>query len=120
MWAPAGQVVTVTISPAVAAQMTASGGTLGVQIGSHTDGIAHKTSWCRLPYGMVQRRTFTSAAGGNVVTVTSGMGGLMYITVQWVRAVLGMIQAVAFTAERGTYAAGVCWSAHRHVCWNHL
>lgn len=47
LWAPAGQPITVTISSTVAATLSASGGILGVQIGSHSDNLSAKTSWCR-------------------------------------------------------------------------
>ena len=84
LWASAGQPITVTISPAIAAQLSATGGVLGVQIGSHTDSITGKANWCRLPYNMVHRWWFKSGDEGNVVTAASGMGGLVYIVVQWV------------------------------------
>jgi hypothetical protein len=32
---------------------------------------------------VLQRKSFTSAAGGNVVTMASGLGGLLYITIAW-------------------------------------
>jgi hypothetical protein len=39
----------------------------------------------RLPYGVLQRRWFTNAVGGNTITVTAGLGGLVYIYTTWVR-----------------------------------
>jgi len=41
---------------------------------------------------MVQRWWFKSGEGGNVITAASGMGGLVYIVVQWVR--YGMIDVM--------------------------
>lgn len=83
LWAPAGQPITVTISSSIAAALTGTG-KLGVQIGSHSDNISGKSSWCRLPYGVLQRRWFSNAADGNSVTMASGLGGLIYIYTAWV------------------------------------
>jgi hypothetical protein len=77
--------VTISIPAAVAATVSGTG-VLGVQIGSHSDDISGKTTWCRLPYGVLQRRWFTNAAGGNSVTVMAGLGGLLYIYSKWVGA----------------------------------
>jgi hypothetical protein len=104
LWAPAGQTITITIPPAVAAALTI-GSALGVQIGSHSDNIAHKSSWCRLPYGVLQRRWFTNAAGGNTITVTAGLGGLVYVTSRWVS---------AFCADANTACA--CALCHVGPC----
>lgn len=40
---------------------------------------------CRLPYGVLQRGWFTNAVGGNTITLTAGLGGLIYINTAWVR-----------------------------------
>lgn len=82
-WAPAGQIVTVSIPPAVAAALAAGSTSLGVQVGSHSDNIQGKSTWCRLPYNMLTRRWFSNAAGGETITIASGMGGLIYIMTRW-------------------------------------
>jgi hypothetical protein len=47
LWAPAGQAITLTISSTVAATLSANGGNLGVQVGSHSDNLSGKGTWCR-------------------------------------------------------------------------
>lgn len=96
LWAPAGSAVIITIPAAVAATVSGSG-VLGIQIGSHSDDISKKATWCRLPYSMLQRRWFTNAAGGNSVTVTAGMGGLLYIYSKWVSAAAAYYAGVLHT-----------------------
>ena len=55
-----------------------------LQIGSHTDDLSEKESWCRLPFAMVQRFYFRSSMGGNTITAASGVGGLIYVLADWV------------------------------------
>lgn len=96
LWAPAGQPITATISSSLAASLAASGvGSLRIQIGSHSDDISRKTTWCRLPFGMTQQHYFSPAAGGNVITAASGVGGLIYLVINE-KTNLGLIQ-VAFS-----------------------
>lgn len=50
--------------------------------GSHTDDISGKTSWCRLPFAMVTQRTFVP--GQTQLATASGMGGLIYLVIEFV------------------------------------
>jgi hypothetical protein len=77
-----GQVITATISSTLASTLTTSGvGSLRIQIGSHSDDISGKSTWCRLPFGMTQQHYFSPGAGGNVITAASGVGGLIYLVI---------------------------------------
>jgi hypothetical protein len=91
IWAPAGSPITITLTAAPggsfpAAGVTAGSTTLGVQMGSHTDDISRKSSWCRMPYSMVKRAFFgrdgftTGDTSATLVTST-GTGGLIYLLV---------------------------------------
>jgi hypothetical protein len=88
-----GQPITATISSSLASSLTASGvGSLRIQIGSHSDDISDSTTWCRLPFGMTQQHYFSPGAGGYVITVASGVGGLIYLVINE-GTNLGLVQA---------------------------
>lgn len=101
LWAPAGQVVTVSISPTVAASLTASGvGSLTVQIGSHDDDISKKSTWCRLPFGVLASRQF--APGQAQLQTASGLGGLIYLKVAF-GTTLGPVDVTVANAIRAPF-----------------
>ena len=80
---------------------------IGVQIGSHTDDLGAKATWCRLPYSGV-KTTWFSAAGGNTLKVASTQGGLVYIVVKRVSFafVLGDACADAWCKRGARWALG--------------
>jgi hypothetical protein len=69
LWAPAGQAITVTIPSTVAATLLANGGKLGVQVGSHSDNLSGKASWCR--YGQIMPADVMAACLCSAVITTS-------------------------------------------------
>lgn len=63
---------------------------------------------CRLPYGVLQRRFFTSAAGGNTVTMATGLGGLIYVYTQWVSQPCSSLQDLASAGRCARSCTCVC------------